>query len=172
MKNNNGLFFGVGLSVGLLLIIGTIYVVRKKNASKKFKLKKVDFSKFDSPDQKGSGKCMDEEFVLMLLEVEEKTGYPIIDEWINSGVRSEEHNTKVGGVKSSAHTIPICRGVDIKTKTKEIRENIVKAAVEVGFVRIGIGNTFVHLDNDPTKPQNVAWGYPSPPPYNPYTRFN
>jgi hypothetical protein len=30
----------------------------------------------------------------------------------------------------------------------------------VGFKRIGVGRTFVHLDVDASKSQNVAWGYP------------
>ena len=35
------------------------------------------------------------------------------------------------------------------------------AARDVGFKRIGVGNTFVHLDIDEGKSQYVAWGYPS-----------
>src|SRR5690606_13665910 len=108
-------------------------------------------------------------FIRMLKKVQKKTGYPIF-EWINSGARSEAWNKKVGGVSNSAHKMPTCKAADIKTTSSQIRDNIIKAAVEVGFKRIGVGSTFVHLDNDETKPQNVAWGYPSGtrPPVNPF----
>jgi len=31
--------------------------------------------------------------------------------------------------------------------------------LEVGFTRIGIGNTFIHVDIDKDKSQNVIWTY-------------
>lgn len=156
-------YWGVGAGVGLVLVAGTILIIRSRAGGK------VDLSKFDSPDQPGSGKCMDKDFIKMLQKVQRKTKLPIFD-WINSGARSDYWNSKVGGVWSSAHKIPTCKAADIKTPTKEIRDKIVKAAKEVGFKRIGIGSRFVHLDNDDTKPQLVAWGYPlgSKPPYNPF----
>ena len=33
------------------------------------------------------------------------------------------------------------------------------AALKVGFKRIGVGKTFIHLDDDMTLPQNVIWNY-------------
>jgi len=42
-----------------------------------------------------------------------------------------------------------------------VRNQLVLAAKKVGFKRIGVGKTFVHLDVDSTKSQYVAWGYPS-----------
>jgi hypothetical protein len=36
---------------------------------------------------------------------------------------------------------------------------IVKALLEVGFKRIGIDDTFIHVDCDPTKDQNLIWVY-------------
>jgi len=130
---------------------------------------KVDLSKFDSPDIPGSGQCMDKDFIKMLQVIEKQTGYPIFD-WINSGARSTAWNSKVGGVPQSSHKIPVCKAADIKTANQTIRDNIVAAAKKAGIKRIGIGNTFVHLDNDASKSQYVAWGYPvgSPPPYNPF----
>ena len=75
-----------------------------------------------------------------------------------------------GGVDNSAHKIPVCKAADIKTPSIAIRNRIIKAAKEVGFTRIGIASTFVHLDNDTSKPQYVAWGYPpgNQPPVNPF----
>lgn len=157
------IYWGVGIGIGLIAVVGTVLIVRSRSGSK------VDLSKFDSPDQPGSGKCMDKTFIKMLQKVQRKTRLPIFD-WINSGARSAYWNSKVGGVNSSAHKIPTCKAADIKTPTKKDRDKIVKAAREVGFKRIGIGSTFVHLDNDVTKPQYVAWGYPlgSKPPINPF----
>jgi hypothetical protein len=29
----------------------------------------------------------------------------------------------------------------------------------VGFNRIGVANTFIHVDNDPSLPEDVIWTY-------------
>lgn len=157
------IYWGVGIGVALIAVVGTVLIVRDRTKGK------VDLSKFDSPDIPGSGRCMDKEFIRMLKKVQRKTKLPIFD-WINSGARSKYWNEKVGGVHSSAHKIPVCKAADINTPTRAIRDKIVKAAKETGFKRIGIGSTFVHLDNDESKPQYVAWGYPlgSKPPVNPF----
>ncbi|MDN5201251.1 D-Ala-D-Ala carboxypeptidase family metallohydrolase [Fulvivirgaceae bacterium BMA10] len=154
-------YLGIGfLSVA---VIGTVAILIARSRSK------IDLNKFDSPDIPGSGKCMDKTFLKMLQQLQKKSGYPIFD-WINSGARSVYWNSRVGGVQNSAHKIPACKAVDIGTKNKTIRDNLVKAAREIGFKRIGIGSKMIHLDNDNTKKQYVAWGYPagSPPPYNPF----
>lgn len=157
------IYWGVGIGVVLIAVVGTVLIVRDRTKGK------VDLRQFDSPDIPGSGKCMDKGFIKMLQKVQRKTKLPIFD-WINSGARSAYWNSKVGGVDSSAHMIPVCKAADIKTPTRAIRDKIVEAAKEVGFKRIGIGSTFVHLDNDDTKPQYVAWGYPlgTKPPVNPF----
>ena len=129
---------------------------------------KIDMSIFDSPDKPGSGECMDQELIQMLKKLAKKTGYPIFD-WVNSGARSRYWNKKVGGVRNSAHLIPVCKAVDIKVKTRKIRKDLVMAAKEIGFKRIGIANSFIHLDIDETKPQYAVWGYGGKrPPFNPF----
>ena len=129
----------------------------------------IDLSVFDSPDLPGSGNCMDRQLIFMLQQLEARTGYPIF-EWINSGARSPSHNSKVGGVSISSHKIPKCKAVDIKAQTTFIRNHLVSVARDVGFKRIGVGRTFVHLDVDENKSQYVAWGYPSgtPAEVNPF----
>ncbi len=162
--NKKHLYIGLGVTAALVgMAVISLLVARKRNTPR------VDLSRFDSPDMPGSGQCMDPEFIKMLQKVAKKTDLPIFD-WINSGARSAYWNTKVGGVANSAHKMPSCKAADIKTSSKEIRDRIIQAAKEVGFTRIGIGSTFVHLDNDKTKPQYVAWGYPSgtKPPVNPF----
>lgn len=126
----------------------------------------MDTRPFDSPDIPGSGRCMNRDLLRMLLELERRTGYPVFQS-INSGARSPAHNHKVGGVGNSSHLMPVCRAVDIHVPDTRTRDMLVRAARAVGFRRIGIGRTFIHLDNDPQKKQFVAWGYPkgTPPPY-------
>lgn len=154
-------YIGVGLAA--FIVVGGVAILLSRS-----KLN-VDLSKFDSPDMPGSGKCMDKGFIKMLSRIQKETKLPIF-QWINSGARSAYWNSKVGGVNSSAHKMPKCKAADIKAPTKEIRDRIIKAAKKVGFRRIGIGSNFVHLDNDFTKKQFVAWGYPigSRPPINPF----
>jgi len=74
---------------------------------------------------------------------------------INSGMRCPEHNKKVGGVKDSAHTNG--EACDIQCKHPQYRFKIVNAALNCGITRIGIYGTFIHLDTDKTKPQEVIW---------------
>lgn len=159
--HRTSIYWALGLCTVVAMGAAGVLVWRSKS--------KVNLSVFDSPDVLGSGQCMDAEFIKMLKRLEKKTGYPVF-EWINSGARSPAWNSKVGGVSNSAHLMPTCKAADIKAANTTIRDVLVAAAREVGFKRIGIGNTFVHLDNDASKKQYVAWGYPggSPPPYNPF----
>ena len=150
---------------GAALLVVTLAVIASRHKTKS----KVDLRKFDSPDRPGSGKCMDATFIKMLGHLEKVARYPIFQN-INSGARTAYWNSKVGGVPNSAHKIPTCKAADIGTPTTAIRNKIVVAAKLVGFKRIGVGKTFVHLDNDSSKRQYVAWGYPSgtKPPIDPF----
>jgi len=77
--------------------------------------------------------------------------------YINSGSRCEDNNREEGGVSDSAHLGG--RAADIRCSTSRNRAIIIKAAMMAGFTRIGIGNTFIHLDNDSTKDPDVYWLY-------------
>ncbi len=109
-------------------------------------------SEFDSPDLPGSGTNMDKAFLEKLDKCREIAGVPFV---INSGFRTVAHNKKVGGVPNSTHT----RGhaADIAYRLAQDGFKILQAAFEVGFNRIGVYKTFIHLDNDPTLPPNVLW---------------
>jgi uncharacterized protein YcbK (DUF882 family) len=76
---------------------------------------------------------------------------------ITSGFRCEAHNRAVGGKSESAHTQGYA--VDIEASMSPSRYSIVKALLEVGFTRIGVGKTFIHADDSPNLPQNVMWEY-------------
>ena len=140
-------------SLILLLMLG-------RSAYRYFRL-----SEFDSPDEPGSGSRMQKSTLAMLDKARGISGIPFV---ILSGVRTEEHNAEVGGVDSSAHV----RGyaADIAAVTDADKKAIAAALVKVGFKRIGIGSTFVHADNDPSKPSPVAWGYPkgTKAPFDPF----
>ncbi|EDP94684.1 Peptidase M15A [Kordia algicida OT-1] len=163
MAQNNHKLFYITIGTFALTAIGVYFVYRLMKQSKKSArriTRKIDLSVFDSPDMPGSGNCMDRRLLMMLEQLEMRTGYPIFD-WINSGARSEAHNRKVGGASRSSHKIPTCMAVDIGVPSTDIRNQLVYEARNIGFKRIGVGRTFVHLDTDENKSQYVAWGYPS-----------
>jgi zinc D-Ala-D-Ala carboxypeptidase len=117
-------------------------------------LKYFDISEFDSPDQKGSGSNMDATLLDMLDSLREHFGKPIR---ISSGYRTQSHNKKVGGVDGSSHLYGYA--VDIVCSASRDRHRILQLAMDIGFNRIGIANSFIHLDNDPKKPENCVWTY-------------
>ena len=162
MKTKSNIHIYVGISTLSLVLGGAFVLYRLLNKPKQTGKTSVqiDTSAFDSPDAVGSGACIDPGLIFMLQQLEQKTGYPIFS-WINSGVRTPYWNRKVGGVSNSSHEIPNCKAVDIKASSIAVRNKLVYMAREVGFKRIGVGTTFVHLDIGGNKSQNVAWGYPS-----------
>ena len=113
-----------------------------------------DISEFDSPDEPGSGQYMDDEFLEMLDNARHMAGIPFI---INSGYRTKAANRDAGGLKNSAHLDGFA--ADIRCNASRERMYIVGALLEAGFNRIGIGNGFIHVDNDPTKPEDCIWVY-------------
>ena len=111
-------------------------------------------AEFASPDVKDSGYEMDSTFIYMLDSARTIAGIPFK---INSGYRSASHNKLVGGVSNSAHTKGYA--ADIKVNNSNERKIILSALQKAGFNRFGIGRTFIHVDNDPSKPSNVIWLY-------------
>ena len=109
---------------------------------------------FDSPDLPGSGAQMQPEFLAKLDEARHIAGVPFR---INSGVRSEAWNQRVNGSKGSSHLTGWA--ADIQATTSNRRYLVLSALIRVGFRRIGIADTFIHVDMDPSKPQNVTWLY-------------
>lgn len=116
-------------------------------------LKYFKYKEFDSPDKPGSGDQMDCDFLKMIDRARHlsKCSYSI-----NSGYRTPKHNKKVGGSKTSSHLGGF--GGDIRCLTSERRIQILRGLIIAGFKRIGIAKTFIHADNDPSKPDSV-WLY-------------
>lgn len=76
---------------------------------------------------------------------------------INSGFRCPIHNQEVGGSSTSSHLKGYA--VDIQAKTDLYRFRVIMGAVLAGFTRIGVGETFVHIDCDPDKNNDRMWDY-------------
>ena len=117
-------------------------------------MKYFNYEEFDSPDIQGSGQLMDEKMLSMLDEVREMYGKPIS---INSGYRTIRHNAKVGGKSKSSHLKGLA--VDIACSTSRDRYNLLEALKSVGFNRIGIAKSFIHVDIDYNKSDKVIWVY-------------
>lgn len=96
---------------------------------------------------------MSKEFLFVLDEARELAEIPFI---INSAYRSPEHPLSIKN-PSSSHIKGLA--VDIKATDSKTRFKIVKALMTVGFTRIGIADTFIHVDLDIDKTQNVIWTY-------------
>ena len=81
-------------------------------------------------------------------------GLPFI---ISSGKRTKAQNEKAGGVEDSAHLQGYA--VDLVFKTSDARWKMINSLFKAGFTRIGIGENFIHVDNDPSKPKQLIWHY-------------
>jgi len=97
-----------------------------------------------------------------LSRLETARGYSKIPYVINSCCRCVKHNEVVGGKPDSSHLftdIKETTAADIKTQTSRDRYWILDSLIMAGFHRIGIGKTFIHVDNDLTKDSDVIWLY-------------
>lgn len=84
----------------------------------------------------------------------ELAGIPFV---LNSAYRSLAWEKQRGRSGTSSHTKGCA--VDIRCNTSANRMKIIRACLALGFTRIGIGKTYIHVDDDETKPQNVMWHY-------------
>ena len=96
---------------------------------------------------------MDVDFLAKLDEAREYANIPFI---INSAYRSPTHPESIKNPTSS-HIKGLA--VDISVKDSRTRFLVLDALMVVGFSRIGIASTFIHVDLDLDKSQNVIWTY-------------
>jgi hypothetical protein len=111
---------------------------------------------FDSPDVPGSGIRMRIGFLHMIQALRTACGFPLI---IDSGVRTMAHNQAIGGEMFSAHITG--EAADVRAISSRTRFIIISNALRLGFRRIGVGDTFIHLDISLTLDQDVYWIYPT-----------
>lgn len=76
---------------------------------------------------------------------------------LTSAFRTVEHEYSKGRDGTSSHTKGLA--VDIAATSDHERSLIIEGLIKAGFSRIGIGKTFIHVDDDPDKDQNVIWHY-------------
>lgn len=109
----------------------------------------------------GCGTCnVNQEFVNRLDLARRLAGVPFP---INSGCRCQKHNAKVGGEKNSSHLSGPdreCFAVDIGIFDSVSRYRVIRALLEAGFDRLGVGKSLIHVDSDPSKEPHVIWTYP------------
>ena len=96
---------------------------------------------------------MDEDFLEKLDQAREFAGFPF---FINSAYRSPEHPESIKNPTSS-HIKGLA--VDIKCANSVDRFKLYDILREVGFKRIGVGKTFIHVDIDKDKSPEVFWVY-------------
>lgn len=124
------------------------------------KYRYFDLSEFDSPDLEGSGSNMKHAFLTKLDEARHLAG---ISFRINSGFRTAAHNqnlldnSKYKASKTSAHLDGLA--ADISVRDSKSRYIVINALLLAGFCRIGVANSFIHVDLSLTKTQNCVWTY-------------
>ena len=96
---------------------------------------------------------MDVDFLAKLDKAREFAKVPFV---INSAYRSPEHPESIKNPTSS-HIKGLA--VDIKATDSRTRYKVLNALIHVGFNRIGIADTFIHVDDDKDKSQQVIWTY-------------
>jgi zinc D-Ala-D-Ala carboxypeptidase len=97
-------------------------------------------------------------FMQKMVRIREKVGVAL---FVTSGSRCPDHNNKVSSTGYwGPHTTG--RAIDVAAASSRIRFLLIKAALEEGITRIGIGKTFLHFD-DLTKAdgfdEDVIWHY-------------
>jgi len=123
-------------------------------------LKYFKLSEFDSPDLEGSGSNMNYTF---LEKLDQARGLAEIPFKINSGYRTKEYNEDLirrnyAASRSSSHLKGLA--ADISVKDSRQRFIVINSLLLAGFTRIGIADTFIHVDLDiEEKTQNVIWTY-------------
>lgn len=113
------------------------------------------FSRWEVECKCGCGLMnIDPELLRLLDLIREKLDRPLS---ISSGSRCPAHNQKEGGKKNSAHLKGLA--VDLKVNGARERFQVLFAVSACGITRIGIAKTFIHIDIDASKPQEVVWLY-------------
>ena len=90
----------------------------------------------------------------MLDMARQIAGIPFV---LTSAYRSRSWDLSKGRSGNGAHTKG--KAVDIRCNTNSNRYKIINALLAAGFNRIGIGQNYIHADNDYSLTPNVIWHY-------------
>ena len=101
-----------------------------------------------------SGKIINYNLLLRLELARRNSDLPFK---INSWCRCSQHNRQVGGSLTSSHLNGLA--VDIHCPTPEFQNKLMVYLGDAGFRRFGIGDTYLHVDIDPTKSLPAIWYY-------------
>uniref|UniRef100_A0A6M3KXE7 Putative peptidase n=1 Tax=viral metagenome TaxID=1070528 RepID=A0A6M3KXE7_9ZZZZ len=96
--------------------------------------------------------CMDFDFLDKLITARSFANIPFV---LTSAYRCKKHNEEVGGSPTSSHLIG--KAVDIAIRDNHERFIIKRSLFEAGFLRIEDGGTWIHVDSDEEKDQEVEW---------------
>lgn len=100
------------------------------------------------------GTChMEPVFVSMISNLKERLRFPIE---VLAGYRCEEHPLEPP--REGCETHQTGRAIEVLASGPRAYK-IVREALEMGFLGIGIGNGVVHLDMDDSLPRPNIWGY-------------
>ena len=90
----------------------------------------------------GKDRPIDPKLIYLLQSLRDKLNKPI---YISrgGGIRCKKYNKQIGGYVDSPHLIG--KAVDIHVKNMDII-SLAKQARDIGFSRIGLYRTFIHLD--------------------------
>ena len=96
---------------------------------------------------------LDQEFMAILEAVRKEYGKPMK---LNSSFRCDAHNEAIKAKSSSSHCLGLA--VDIACEGSRQRYDLIRH-LSKHVTRIGIGEEFIHADNDLHKSPNVIWTY-------------
>lgn len=97
------------------------------------------------------------DLLLILNSIRGSLGQPLI---LNSACRCEYHNTYVKGSKNSSHIKGLA--VDLQVNGSRERFFLLLAIFQLSglpVTRIGVHRTFIHIDIDPDKDDEIVWVY-------------
>ena len=97
---------------------------------------------------------MNQEFMNKLDKLRELSGIPLV---INSAFRSVQYEKSKGRNGTSSHVLGVA--VDIRCNDSRNRFKVLEGALKLGFRRIGVAKSFIHLDISKRHAKNVIWTY-------------
>ena len=97
---------------------------------------------------------MNQSFINKLDTLRDVAGIPLV---LNCAYRPVAWEKSKGRSGQGDH--PQGRGADIRCNNSATRFKILTAAREVGFRRIGVAASFIHVGDGDNLPQDVVWLY-------------